>query len=276
MLIVDSQVHIWAADTPDRPWPKEVPVAPHGPPFSAAQLRAAMAAAGVGRAILVPPNWEGTRNDLALEAAAAAPQCFAVMGRMDVMAPEARARIETWKAQPGMLGLRMNFRFDPLRSYLVSGDADWLFAAMERQDIPLMVLATTVLPQIGRVAERHPALRVIIDHLGMVLGTEGEAAFAEQPALHALARLPNVAVKASAPPVCATDDYPYRSVHRHLQAAFDAFGPHRFFWGTDLTQLPCSYRQAVTMFTEELPWLAAGNLDLVMGRGLCAWLNWAV
>ena len=275
MLIVDAQVHIWGADTPDRPWPKGMQVAPHGAPFSAAQLSAAMAVAGVDRAILVPPNWEGTRNDLALAAAAATPQRFAVMGRLDVMAPEAPARIETWMAQPGMLGLRMNFWFDPLRRYLVGGEADWLFAAMERQGIPLMALATTVLPQIGRIAERHPSLRIVIDHLGMILGNKGEAAFAEQPELHDLARLPNVAVKASVTPACATDGYPYRSVHTHLQRAFDAFGPHRFFWGTDLTQLPCSYQQAVHMFTQELPWLAWTDLDLVMGRGLCAWLDWA-
>jgi hypothetical protein len=27
------------------------------------------------------------------------------------------------------------------------------------------------------------------------------------------------------------------------------------FWGTDITRMPCSWRQCVTLFTEELPWL---------------------
>jgi hypothetical protein len=57
---------------------------------------------------------------------------------------------------------------------------------------------------------------------------------------------------------------------------FDAFGPQRLFWGTDLTQLPCTYRRAVTLFTEELPWLAGEDLNQVMGLGLCAWLRWKV
>jgi hypothetical protein len=38
--------------------------------------------------------------------------------------------------------------------------------------------------------------------------------------------------------------------------------------------MPCSYRQCVTFFTEELPWLAGRDLELVMGRGLCRWIGW--
>ncbi len=56
--------------------------------------------------------------------------------------------------------------------------------------------------------------------------------------------------------------------------AIDAFGPERFFWGTDITRMPCSYRQCVTMFTEELPWLSGRDLELVMGRAVCAWIGW--
>ena len=36
---------------------------------------------------------------------------------------------------------------------------------------------------------------------------------------------------------------------------YDVFGPERMFWGTDITRMPCSWRQCVTMFTEALPWL---------------------
>jgi L-fuconolactonase len=39
-------------------------------------------------------------------------------------------------------------------------------------------------------------------------------------------------------------------------------------------RLPCSYRQAITMFTEELPWLSASDKELIMGRGVCEWLGW--
>ena len=44
-------------------------------------LLAEMSKAGVDRIIIVPPSWEGDRNDLALAAAQAHPERFAVMGR---------------------------------------------------------------------------------------------------------------------------------------------------------------------------------------------------
>jgi hypothetical protein len=37
--------------------------------------------AGVDRVVIVPPSWEGERNDYALEAASKYPDRFAVMGR---------------------------------------------------------------------------------------------------------------------------------------------------------------------------------------------------
>jgi len=46
------------------------------------------------------------------------------------------------------------------------------------------------------------------------------------------------------------------------------------FWGTDLTQLHGSYRQAVTLFTEELDFLTDIDQTWIMGRGIAAWLCW--
>ena len=42
-----------------------------------------------------------------------------------------------------------------------------------------------------------------------------------------------------------------------------------YFWGTDITRMPASWKQCVTMFTEEMPWLKGRDLELVMGRA-CA------
>ena len=59
-----------------------------------------------------------------------------------------------------------------------------------------------------------------------------------------------------------------------LQRIFDAFGPARTFWGTDITRLPCSYRECVMMFTEEMPWLQGADKEAVMGQALCNWVGW--
>jgi hypothetical protein len=64
--------------------------------------------------------------------------------------------------------------------------------------------------------------------------------------------------------------------HPHLRQVYDAFGPQRIFWGTDITRMPCSWRQCITLFTEELPWLTGHDLELVMGRAFCDWIGWKV
>jgi hypothetical protein len=37
---------------------------------------------------------------------------------------------------------------------------------------------------------------------------------------------------------------------------YDALGPQRLYWGSDLTRMPCSYSQCVRLFTDELRWLS--------------------
>lgn len=278
MLIADAQVHIWGANTPERPWPARAE--PHRAPLGKDELLAEMDKAGVDRAILVPPSWEGDRNDLALEAASAHPDRFAIMGRFDPDAPGARGLVAGWKKQKGMLGMRFTFHTDLLRQPLLDGRFDWVWGEMEKAGIPAMVLFHHQYMHLAdKVAERYPGVRLVLDHLGLKSGNDVTEAtnFATLDNVLALAKRPNVAAKVSAMP-CYADDkaYPFRSVHPHIRRVFDAFGSERTFWGTDLSRLPGSYRQGVTMFTEEMSWLKGADLEGVMGRGLCDWLGWKV
>ncbi|HYM73522.1 MAG TPA: amidohydrolase family protein, partial [Stellaceae bacterium] len=267
-MIVDAQVHVWGADTPERPWPPGHAHRAHRPrPFSKDDLLAEMAAAGVDRAVIVPPSWEGDRNDLALAAAAAHPDKFAVMGRPPLAQPDPQA-LDRWREQPGMLGIRVTTAGAGARSLFTEPAGDWLWQAAERAGLPAMVSIPGLLPEVGRLAERHPGMRFVIDHLALVRDGKDEAAFGDLANLLALAKLPNVAAKASALPRYSSEPYPHPRLHPYLRQVFDAFGPRRFFWGTDMTGIPCTYRQAVTLFTEELPWLRGDDLDWVMGRAL--------
>ncbi len=276
MRIVDSQVHIWIPSTPARPWlpaSPDLPL-PHRPePFTREHLLQEMDAAGVERALLVTPLWEGVRNDYVLESAQAHPSRLGVIGRLDHHQPEWRARVPSWLTQPGMLGLRMLFRAAQC-DQLKDGSADWVWIEAEKAGIPVMVfLPQTHMGLIGRVAERHPGLKLVIDHLGLTQGKDAEA-FVELDKVLALARHPNVAVKTSCLPHFASKPYPFASLHPYLRRVYDAFGPQRMFWGTDLSRSPCSYQQNITMFTEEIPWLSADDKAWIMGRGICEWIGW--
>lgn len=236
MLIVDSQVHIWGANTPERPWPARAHPQ-RDTPWSAAEVLGEMDRAGVHRAVIVPPSWEGDRNDLALEAARRHPSRFAVMGRLDPDAAGARAALASWR-EPGMLGLRFSFHTQVLRQPFLDGRFDWAWGEAERLGLPVMVLLhQEYLARLEPVVRAHPRLKVVIDHLGLVNGEKDAHAFRGLDHLLALARHPNVAAKASALPCYSDEPYPYRG-------------------------------------TEEMPWLVAGDLEWVMGRGLCEWLGW--
>jgi len=277
VLVADAQIHLWGADTPARPWPPGGAQRAHQPhAVGKDQALAAMKDAGVDRAVIVPPSWEGERNDLALEAARLHLDRFAVMGRLALEKSESRALVDSWKRQPGMLGMRFTFTTAEQWPWLTDGTADWLWPAVERAGIPLMMSVSGRLPAVDSIAERHPGLKLVIDHLGIRSGAKGEEAFAGLPQLCTLARRPNVAVKASALPCHSIEPYPFRDVHAHIRRVYDAFGPRRTFWGTDWTRLPCPWRQAVTLFTEELPWLSTSDKEWIMGRALCEWLGWAL
>ncbi len=275
MIIIDSQVHIWAAETPDKLWATIDASKPHRPePLGHEELLREMDAAGVRRCICVPPSWEGDRNDVSLEAARLHPDRFAVMGRLPLDQPSSRERMATWKNQPGMFGIRVSFHQGRTRSWLDDGTADWFWVEAERYDVPVMVFAPHAVPKLGEIAERHPGLRMIVDHMGLSTALKGKPLDPAVETLVKLARLSNIAVKASALPCYVTESYPFPSLHPHIRRVVEAFGRGRVFWGTDLSHLPCPYRQAVTLFTEELDYLSAADKEWIMGRALAKWLNW--
>jgi predicted TIM-barrel fold metal-dependent hydrolase len=273
MMIVDAQVHIWAASTPERPWPGRHE--PHrATPITAEELLGEMKTAGIERTVLVPPSFEGDRNDVVLAAAQKYPDKFAAMGRLDPEAPDAREQLKTWKLQPGMLGMRFTFHRPSLRPLLTEGRVDWLWAEAEKAGLPIMMLVMhRDLHYIDRVAERHPGLKLVIDHMGLH-GTKDEAGLGEFDKLLAIAKRPNVAVKVSCLPQFTSDSYPFRFWHPYLKRVHEAFGPRRMFWGSDLSRLPCPLKQGVTMFTENMPFFSAPDMEWIMGRGICEWIGW--
>jgi predicted TIM-barrel fold metal-dependent hydrolase len=284
-LILDSQVHIWRAETPDRPWPPGGAARAHLPePFSYDTLLSSMNEAGVDRAILVPPSWEGNRNDYALEAAGRFPDRFAVMGRIRVDDPTSAELLPKWKDEPGMLGLRVTF-LGSQASWVDDGTADWFWPAAEKAGIPVMCLVRHGPADLARVAERHPRLTLILDHMGLAgemhMGVSGEASKARLRAgaidqTISLSRYPNVSVKLSSAPAYSSEAYPFHDMAAHIRRVVDAYGPRRCYWGTDLTKAIATipYRDHVRYFTEALEFLSEEDKDWIMGRAILTRLDW--
>jgi predicted TIM-barrel fold metal-dependent hydrolase len=277
MMIIDSGVHIWLPEAPDRRWmPGRTAHLPE--PLTYQKFSAVMDASGVEHAILVPPSWEGERIDYSLEAAQKFPNRFAVMGRFPINEPAERPKLETWRQQKGMLGVRLTLHHEWDRAWMSDGTADWFWPAAERLGIPVMLNAPYSHKEIGEVAERHPRLRIILDHLGARTTQKDEALAPQIKSTVSLAKHPNVHVKLTLVPVFSTAPYPYKNIQPCIKQLLDAYGPRRCFWGTDasamLQRTSCSYDQCVKLFTEEMDFIAAADKEWIMGRGLAECLNW--
>ena len=229
--------------------------------------------AGVNGAVLHPPSWDPGSNEMAVEAArntqtgsassagshstnrtnanvsrrgSSAPVCLACAGRL----PGRNRRIGTRTARWIGCGPPPNVRARRWQR--------WRGASC-RCSVNRRTSSATA------PAHRPPWFGAI---------GQGRRRFRQSRQLTSLAKLPNVAIKATGAPGYSNAPYPFRDIHDGLHRIFDAYGPQRFFWGTDITRMPCSYRQCVTMFTEELPWLKGNDLNLVMGQAVCDWLGW--
>jgi L-fuconolactonase len=207
------------------------------------------------------------------------PDRFNFLGRLSLDNPASRQLLANWGGDDTGLGFRLALPTVTDQANFETGAMDWIWPEAQRVGVPLMVFAPpALLPAMKTIAQRYPDLRLVLDHLSVPANqpwARDERAFEHLPSLLALADCPNVAVKATGMPNYSTHAYPYRNLHRFLETAFDAFGPRRMFWGSDyFAGLAGPYRETVTMFTQELPWLTGTDLELVMGRALMIWLDW--
>ena len=283
MMIADSQVHLWGDETPDRPWiPGGQERLRHmghltslGPDFLIGQ----MDEAGIDRAVIVPPTWDRDRIDVALQAWRRAPDRFRIMTRIPLDDPEAAKKmLQSLRDEPAVAGVRLTFSFEVERDWIHDGTADWFWPYAEEHDIPVMMLVPRHKDKVARVAEKHPGLRIAIDHMGILGNTTDDKVAPFIADTVQLARYPNIAVKISNIPSFSTAKYPFTNVMPYVKQLVEAFGAQRCFWGTDLSRqlgkYGVGYKEGVELVTEHMPFLSDREKALVLGEALCTWLRW--
>src|SRR5438552_4242017 len=199
MLIVDSQIHLWQNGKMSAHH-RQIPT------YSVDDALAEMVSAGVDCAVLHPPSALGEAvNVLAVEAARRHPDTFCILGHFDLQSPDRETIVARWRERPGMLGFRFTFNQPHQKAWWTDGSVDWFWAACEKAALPVGLLAGGNMAALTKIAERHPGLKLHIDHLGRHGGGTGitdDAAFADVKDTLAVARYPNVAIKMSGAPRC--------------------------------------------------------------------------
>jgi len=272
---IDSQVHAYERDRPERPWrgflqgPAEV---------TGDDMVAAMDAVGVDGALLVSP-FRLYRYDAsyALEVYAKHPGRFGLIKPFDPRSEAVAEEIMEWARTPGVVGARLMLTS---RSYTADDPGlNRILAAGAKAGIPVNVLCWGNLTLLRDLARRHPNTQVVIDHVGLsqpFAPPVPPEPFAELATVVSLAADGNVAIKISGACTLSHQPFPYPDIWEPLGQIFAAFGFDRCLWGTDWTRAVSllTYEQGVEAFrvTDQL---SEAERSALMGGTLAKIYHWS-
>lgn len=276
MIIVDSQVHAYEANTPQRPW-HSVPNWPDH--VTGDEMVAAMDEVGVDGAIFISA-FSLYRYDAsyAVEVAKAHPDRLAIVKPVDADDPAVGDVVAEWKRTKGAVGIRIWLTRDAGRAPDDPG-LDRIARAAVRHGFPVNIHCWDNLDVADAVIARHPDTRFIIDHMGILQPRVPPAPsepWAVLPKVLELAKRPNAVIKVSGACTLAREPYPFPDIWDPLKRIFDAWGFERCLWGTDWTRAfaVVNYEQAVRPFLETSR-LSETECALLMGGACMKAYNWS-
>jgi predicted TIM-barrel fold metal-dependent hydrolase len=230
--VIDAQIH--------EPWP--------GKPLDEAMkdqaalwqvelAREAMDAIGVDRALAVTSE---KFIDVAHERF---PGRFPGVFTFSHTHPDLASEVRRVRAHPAMVAGRAlvgDFVNAVMRPEFAAGVFDPIYATAEEVGLPIFNSTHGGCANLAKIAERHPDLVLIVDHIGVAqhpVSPPETMSWEPFEDLLALARFPNMYVKLCGAPLLSQENYPYEDVWPNLNRMFDAFGYERIMWGSDYTRL---------------------------------------
>ena len=272
---IDSQVHAYERNSPERPWqgfldgPDEV---------TGDDMVAAMDAVGVDGALLVSP-YSMYRFDAsyALEVYAKHPGRFGIIRPFDPESETIAEDMAEWTGTPGVVGARIMLTYGEY-----DGDHPGLhaiLAAAGQAGVPVNIMAAGNLPILRELARRNPGTQIVIDHVGLAQPRHPPAPpepFAELDSVLAMAEFDNVAIKISGACTLSHEPFSYPDIWEPLGRMFEAFGFERCLWGTDWTRASnvLTYEQGVEAF-RVTDTLSDSERAMLMGGALTKVYGWS-
>jgi predicted TIM-barrel fold metal-dependent hydrolase len=264
--VVDTHVHLWNLAHPTLRWnwvdteddhPVLGDIDPiKMPAFEMQHLWAEARFAGVAGFVHVQAAI-GSRDPVdetrwLTEMAGEHPRLQAIVGHVDLGAADAAEMIERHLESPLFRGVR-DFAVEP---YLASGTVDPTveesLACLARQQLVLdMDCEHPNMAAARAMAERHPDLVVVLEHIGFPRSRDPEYAAAWRLAVTDLASAPNVVCKLSG--VAMTDRLFTRdSLAPWIRHCLETFGPSRCMVGTNwpLDRMCSSYDAIMSLYRD--------------------------
>lgn len=230
--MIDAHFHIWQLARGDYGWLTPAMGCIHRD-VSLEDWRRVSRPCGVTGGVVVQAAPTEAETRFLLQQAGPATDVLGVVGWTDLLAPDAPARIAALAAHPKLRALR------PMLQDL--SDPDWILQtalepairAMLACDLAFDALILPLhLPRIRVLAQRHPALRIVVDH-----GAKPDIASGQWQQwaddLAALATAPQVVCKWSGLWTEAAPAAPVSALASCMRHVLDCFGANRLMWGSD-------------------------------------------
>lgn len=284
MRLIDTHLHFWDQRRDDLRYPWLQPGVAHpilgdidaikSPLFDAAAFRAETRFAGVDKAVHVEadarPASLMSEPDWVAAVTTEAGLQTAIVAHLDLGAPAAAEQVRSLASRPGIRGVR-DFG---LAGYL-GGTSDPAAAAAFGASLQAMAEAGLLLDldcawedmaAARTMAQEHPQLTVVLEHIGYPRRRDDEYFASWSPAIRDLALADNVHCKLSG--LGMTDrDWTVESLRRWVMTSLEAFGPSRCMFGSNwpVDRIASSYDALVTAFLE-----LTGTCSASEQEGICS------
>ena len=264
--IIDAHQHCWELRRPECEWPTPEMDAIYRD-FDLLELEAQARPLGVSGSVLVQSQPSDADTDYLLALSDKHEFVRAVVGWVDLKAPEAPERIRQLARHPKLKGLR------PMLPGLAQDDwiddpalAPAIDAMIENQLSFDALVYTRHLPFLRRFAQRFPRLTIIIDHAAKAPIAEGTWQPWQQE-MAAIAAVNNVYCKLSGLLTEAAPDHGLAELKPWVEQLVLLFGASRLLWGSDwpVINQEGSYRRWLRLSEALLVSLSESQRAEVMG-----------
>ncbi len=229
---VDAHQHYWRPERGDYPWMSGAPQVLRRA-FGPADLAPLLAECGISATVLVQaaPTVEETHYLLGI--ADATTSVAGVVGWIDFAHTSERHTLQRLATHPRLVGVRPMVQDIADDDWVLRRDLDWAFAAVQELDLAFDALgyARHARRFLQRI-ERHPGLRVVIDHGMKPAIARGE--FTSWAAdMRDLARNTQALCKLSGLATEAAPGAGLDVLHPYMEHLLEVFGPARLMWSSD-------------------------------------------
>lgn len=231
-MLIDAHQHFWRVGRNGFAWPTPDLGAIYRD-FGPDDLRAASAGLGLAGSVAVQSQPSAADTDWLLALADSEPLILGVVGWVDLLSVDAPTRIAELAGHPKFRGVRPMLQSLDDDAWIARPELAPAIDAMVTHGVSLDALVfARHLPHLLILAERHPALRIVIDH-GAKPPIAAGAFDAWAEAIARLAALPHVCCKLSGLLTEASPNQPPEAVAPYVNHLFACFSADRLMWGSD-------------------------------------------